>query len=147
MKTSKFVSRVYLFLILLFLFAPIFVLIFFSFNADKSTSVFGGFSFRWYRNLFEDEAALSALRNSLAGTEPEPVDGFTADQRFYLAYATLWGQNIRDEEVARLTKIDVHSLGKNRVNVTLRNIDSFFKAFGIEDGAMFRPEAERVIIW
>jgi len=65
MKTSKFVSRVYLFLILLFLFAPIFVLIFFSFNADKSTSVFGGFSFRWYRNLFEDEAALSALRNSL----------------------------------------------------------------------------------
>lgn len=65
MKTSKFVSRVYLFLILFFLFAPIFVLIFFSFNADKSTSVFGGFSFRWYRNLFEDEAALSALRNSL----------------------------------------------------------------------------------
>ena len=91
--------------------------------------------------------AYTALRNSLAGTEPEPVDGFTADQRFYLAYATLWGQNIRDEEVARLTKVDVHSLGKNRVNVTLRNIDSFFKAFGIEDGAMFRPEAERVIIW
>ncbi len=91
--------------------------------------------------------AYTALHNSFAGTEPEPEDGFTADQRFYLAYATLWGQNIRDEEVARLTKIDVHSLGKNRVNVTLRNIDNFFKAFGIEDGAMFRPEAERVIIW
>ena len=45
MKSSKFVSRVYLFLILFFLFAPIFVLIFFSFNAGKSTSVFSGFSF------------------------------------------------------------------------------------------------------
>ena len=65
MKTSKFVSRVYLFLILFFLFAPIFVLIFFSFNEGKSTAVFTGFDLRWYRNLFEDEAALSALRNSL----------------------------------------------------------------------------------
>lgn len=91
--------------------------------------------------------AYTALRNSLAGNEPEPVDGLSADKRFYLAYATLWGQNIRDEEIARLTKIDVHSLGKNRVNVTLRNIDSFLEAFGIEEGAMFRPEAERIIIW
>ncbi len=49
--------------------------------------------------------------------------------------------------MSRLTKIDVHSLGKNRVNVTLRNIDSFLEAFGIEEGAMFRPEAERIIIW
>ena len=65
MKKSSFVSKVYLFLILLFLFAPIFVLIFFSFNSDKSTSVFHGFSFRWYVNLFRDEAALTALRNSL----------------------------------------------------------------------------------
>ncbi len=91
--------------------------------------------------------AYTALRNSLAGNEPEAKDGFSADQRFYLAYAALWGQNIRDEEAARLTKVDVHSLGKNRVNVTLRNLESFFKAFGIEDGAMFRPEAERIIIW
>ena len=91
--------------------------------------------------------AYTALRNSLAGNEPEPVDGLSADKRFYLAYATLWGQNIRDEEIARLTKIDVHSLGKNRVNVTLRNIDSFLEAFDIEQGAMFRPEAERIIIW
>lgn len=91
--------------------------------------------------------AYTALHNSMAGSSPEAKDGFTPDQRFYLAYATLWGQNIRDEEVARLTKVDVHSLGKNRVNVTLRNLDTFFKAFGIEDGAMFRPEAERIIIW
>ena len=46
-----------------------------------------------------------------------------------------------------LTKTDVHSLGKNRVNVTLRNIDTFHKAFGITEGAMFLPEEERIIIW
>ena len=54
---------------------------------------------------------------------------------------------MRDEEVIRRTKTDEHSLGKNRVNVTLRNIDTFHKAFGITDGAMFLPEQERVIIW
>ena len=91
--------------------------------------------------------AYTALQNALNGTEPAPIDGFTAAQRFYLAYATLWGQNIRDEEIARLTKLDVHSLGKNRVNATLKNIQSFYDAFGITEGAMFLPEAERVIIW
>jgi len=92
--------------------------------------------------------AYTAFRNSLGGAEPKPVDGFTADQRFYLAYAALWAQNIRDEEIARLTKLDVHSLGRNRVNATLRNIDTFYEAFGIEEGSpMFLPEQERVVIW
>jgi putative endopeptidase len=92
--------------------------------------------------------AYTALHNSFKDKgEPAPIDGFTADQRFYLSYATIWGQTIRDEEIARLTKTDVHSLGRNRVNITLRNIDSFHKAFGITEGAMFLPEQERVIIW
>ena len=92
--------------------------------------------------------AHSAYRNSLAGKEaPAPIDGFTADQRFYLGYATLWAQNIRDEEIARLTKLDVHSLGKWRVNATLRNLQNFYDAFSITDGAMFMPEQDRVIIW
>ena len=92
--------------------------------------------------------AYTAYRNSLEGKEaPAPIDGFTDAQRFYLAYATLWAQNIRDEEIARLTKLDVHSLGKWRVNATLRNLQEFYDAFGITDGAMFLPEAERVIIW
>ncbi len=92
--------------------------------------------------------AWTAYRNSLEGkSAPAPIDGFTDAQRFYLGYATLWAQNIRDEEIARLTKLDVHSLGKWRVNVTLRNLQSFYDAFGITDGAMFMPEEERVIIW
>ena len=92
--------------------------------------------------------AWTAYQNSLEGGEhPAPIDGFTDAQRFYLAYATLWAQNIRDEEIARLTKLDVHSLGKWRVNATLRNLQDFYDAFGITDGAMFMPEEERVIIW
>lgn len=75
-------------------------------------------------------------------------EGFTPDQTFYLAYASVWASNIRDEEILVRTKTDSHSLGRNRVNVTLRNLDTFFNAFDIKEGdAMFRPESERVIIW
>ncbi len=91
--------------------------------------------------------AYTAMKNAQNGTEPAPIDGFTAAQRFYLAYAALWAQNIRDEEIARLTKLDVHSLGKWRVDATVRNLQTFYDAFGIEDGPMFLPEADRVIIW
>ena len=92
--------------------------------------------------------AWSALQNALGGVEPAPIDGFTAAQRFFLGYARVWAQNITDEEKARLTKLDVHSLGNNRVNVTLRNFGQFFDAFDIKEGdPMWRPEAERVHIW
>ena len=91
--------------------------------------------------------AYTAMKNAQNGVEPKPIDGFTAEQRFYLAYAALWAQNIRDEEIARLTKLDVHSLGKWRVDATVRNLQTFYDAFDITDGAMFMPEEERVIIW
>ena len=92
--------------------------------------------------------AFSAMQNSWNGVHPEPIDGFTAEQRFYLAYATVWAQNITDQEKARRTLIDVHSIGENRVNVSIRNLDTFFEAFGIKEGdPMYRPESERVVIW
>lgn len=73
---------------------------------------------------------------------------FTPDQLFYLAYASVWASNIRPEEILVRTKTDPHSLGRNRVNVTLRNIHTFLNAFGFKDGdTMYRPESERVIIW
>ena len=79
---------------------------------------------------------------------PADIDGFTGEQRFYIGYATLWAQNITDQEKERLTKVDVHSLGINRVNATLRNVQSFYDAFGItEADKMYMPEAERVVIW
>jgi putative endopeptidase len=92
--------------------------------------------------------AWTALHNALGDNVPAPIDGFTAEQRFFLGYARVWAQNITDEEKARLTKLDVHSLGNNRVNVTLRNFDQFFEAFAIQEGdPMWRPESERVHIW
>nr|MBE6191469.1 M13 family metallopeptidase [Rikenellaceae bacterium] len=117
---------------------------------DDQPAIFANGSLSLGENIADQgglRVAYTALQNALNGTEPAPIDGFTAAQRFYLAYATLWGQNIRDEEIARLTKLDVHSLGKNRVNATLKNIQSFYNAFGITEGAMFLPEEERVIIW
>ena len=92
--------------------------------------------------------AWTAFQNSLNGTEPAPIDGLTAAQRFFIGYAHLWAQNATDEEKARLNKLDVHSLAENRVNVAVRNFPQFFEAFGISEGdPMFRPEAERVMIW
>lgn len=93
--------------------------------------------------------AHQAYLNSLKGKEtPAPIDGFTNEQRFFLGYATLWGQNIRPEEIRRLTKIDPHSLGKWRVNAALRNIAPFYAAFDIKEGdPMFMVPADRVVIW
>ena len=77
-----------------------------------------------------------------------PIDGFTNEQRFYLGYANLWAQNIRPEEILRLTKIDPHSLGKWRVNAALRNIDAFYSAFDIKEGEpMYMLPADQVVIW
>lgn len=81
-------------------------------------------------------------------SEAALIDGFTPTQAFYLNFANLWAQNIRAAEMRRLTVGDVHSLGENRVNVSLRNIAPFFDAFGIKEGdKMYRPASERVIIW
>ncbi|MCH5328489.1 MAG: M13 family metallopeptidase, partial [Coprobacter sp.] len=92
--------------------------------------------------------AYTAFKNATEGQTLSPIDGFTPDQRFYLSYAGLWATNIRNEEILRLTKIDSHSLGKWRVNAALKNIDTFFDAFSIEEGdPMYLAPEERVIIW
>lgn len=91
--------------------------------------------------------AMTAYLDAL-GDNAKEIDGLTPQQRFYLAYANVWAGNIRDEEILSRTKTDPHSLGKNRVNVTLRNIAPFFDAFSIKSGdPMFREEADRVVIW
>lgn len=76
------------------------------------------------------------------------IDGLTPAQAFYMNYANLWANNIREAEIRSLTTGDVHSLGRNRVNVTLRNLEPFFQAFSITEGMpMYRPVEERVVIW
>jgi putative endopeptidase len=92
--------------------------------------------------------AYSAMENAIRGKKDPKIDGFTAPQRFFLSYAAIWAQNITDQEKARLTNLDVHSLAVNRVNVSVRNFQTFFDAFDIREGdPMFRPEEERVHIW
>lgn len=92
--------------------------------------------------------ALTAYLDHMKDKKMEDIDGFSPLQRFYLSYANLWAGNIRDEEIRARTKSDSHSLGRNRTNVSVRNIAPFFEAFGIKEGdAMFRPESERVVIW
>ena len=92
--------------------------------------------------------AFTAMENALKGNDPGLIDGFTPAQRFYLSYGNIWAQNITDQEKARLTNMDPHSLAVNRVNVSVRNFQSFFDAFDIHEGdPMFRPEEERVHIW
>lgn len=92
--------------------------------------------------------ALTAYKNAARGKAWEEIDGLDPLQRFYLSYAQVWANNIRPEEILVRTKTDPHSLGNNRVNVTLRNIAPFFEAFHINEGQpMFRPVSERVIIW
>lgn len=92
--------------------------------------------------------AYTAYKNSLNGAEAPVIDGLTPDQRFYLAYANVWAANITKDEIIKRTISDPHSLGRWRVNATLRNIQPFYEAFGIVEGdPMFMPEAERVVIW
>ena len=92
--------------------------------------------------------AYTAFKKTEQGKGNQAIDGFTPDQRFYLAYANVWAANITKEDILLRTKTDPHSLGRYRVNASLRNIDTFFNAFGIKEGdKMFRPAAERVIIW
>jgi putative endopeptidase len=76
------------------------------------------------------------------------MDNFTAEQRFFIAYAMVWAGNIRDEEIKRRTKEDPHSLGMWRVNATLPHIQSFIEAFGIKDGdKMYLPKERQAAIW
>ncbi len=90
----------------------------------------------------------NALQMSYNGKTPEPIDGFTSDQRFFLGYAALWRQNIRDKELMRRLKEDVHSPGDARVNIPPFNMDVFLNAFNIKStDQLFIPEEERAFIW
>ena len=88
-----------------------------------------------------------ALKKVLTGNE-KPIDSFMPEQRFFLAYAHVWAQNIRDKEIVRRTKEDVHSLGRLRVIGPLRNMPEFHQAFNVKEGDyMFLNETDRAVIW
>ena len=97
----------------------------------------GGLQVAWY-----------AYKNATKQVTPKLKDGFTPDQRFFLAYAGVWAANITDEEIRSRTKSDPHALGRWRVNGALPHINAWYDAFGVKSGdKMFIPEDERLMLW
>ena len=94
------------------------------------------------------KVSFQAYKNATKDAPLADIDGFTPDQRFFIAYANLWAASIRDEQIRVATKTDPHALGEWRVNGALPQIDAWYEAFGVtEDNAMFIPKAERVDVW
>ncbi|MBM6889030.1 M13 family metallopeptidase [Bacteroides caecigallinarum] len=89
-----------------------------------------------------------AYKNATKNNPLPEEDGFTADQRFFIAYATLWAGNIREEEIRSRTKSDPHSLGEWRVNGALPHVDAWYEAFGItENDSMYIAPENRCRVW
>jgi putative endopeptidase len=82
------------------------------------------------------------------GTPSTTAANLTSDMRFFIAYAGVWGQNIRPEEALRLTKVDEHSLAKNRVNGILPHINAWYDAFNITtNNKLYLAPENRVKLW
>ncbi len=91
-----------------------------------------------------------AMQNALKKKQvnKKKMDGFTPEQRFFLAYAAVWASNIRPQAILQLTQMDVHSLGKNRVNVALPHITEFIDAFDVKAGdKMWMAPEKRALLW
>ena len=94
------------------------------------------------------QVAYAAFKNATNEQPLTTVDGFTPDQRFFLAYAGVWAGNITEAEIRNLTKIDPHSLGRWRVNGALPHIDAWYEAFNIKPtDKMYLPKEQRLQLW
>ena len=92
--------------------------------------------------------AYAAYKRSLGGEEAPVIDGLTGDQRFFLSYAQIWRSAIREEELLKRIKSDPHSPAEFRVNGIVRNIDGWYDAFDVAEGAeLYLAPEERVAIW
>ena len=94
------------------------------------------------------QVAYTAFKNATK-TAPLPViDGMTAEQRFFIAYAGVWAGNVTEAEIRNRTKSDPHSLGRWRVNGALPHVDAWYDAFGVKQGdKMYLPKEQRLSLW
>jgi putative endopeptidase len=90
--------------------------------------------------------AYDAYHMSLHGRPAPVIDGYTADQRFFLGYAQVWRSKFRDNYLQQLLTVDVHSPGTIRPLV-VRNFDAWYKAFNVRDGKLYLPPEQRIRIW
>lgn len=89
-----------------------------------------------------------ALQNSMKEHPLAVKDGFTPEQRFFLAWGRVWASNMTDEVVKYLLTVDVHSPNYARVNAALPMIDAWYKAFNVKKGdKMFVPKKKRAHVW
>ena len=94
------------------------------------------------------QVAFAAYKNATKYAPLGTLDGLTADQRFFHAYAGVWAGNITEAEIRKRTKSDPHSLGRWRVNGALPHVDAWYEAFGVKEGdKMFIPQSERLQLW
>jgi putative endopeptidase len=94
------------------------------------------------------QVAFYALKNAMSNNPLGTIDGFTPEQRFFIAYAGVWANNITEAEIRNRTKSDPHSLGKFRVNGALPHIDMWYDAFGVQPtDKMFVPKEQRLSLW
>lgn len=94
------------------------------------------------------EISFKAYKYSLQGAEAPVIDGWTGDQRFFLAYAQAWRGKSRPEEIRRRIATDPHSPDEFRCNQIVRNLDAFYQAFDVQQGdAMWLDPTQRVKIW
>jgi putative endopeptidase len=92
--------------------------------------------------------AYRAYQRALGGKPGPVIDGFTADQRFFLSFARAWGSQARPEAVRLLLNTDPHPIPKFRANGTLQNMPEFRQAFQCQEGdPMVRPPAQQCKLW
>lgn len=92
--------------------------------------------------------SFNALKHAMKQQPCGVKDGFTPEQRFFLAYSGVWAGNITEAEIRNRTKSDPHSLGRWRVNGALPHIDAWYEAFDVKEGdKMYVPKAERLELW
>jgi putative endopeptidase len=92
--------------------------------------------------------ALRAYEKSLEGKQRQTIDGFTPEQRFFLGFAQVWGENMSPQEATRRALTDPHAQGPFRVNGTVQNMPEFWKAYNcIDSDKMVRDAAKRCAIW
>lgn len=94
------------------------------------------------------EVAFNAYKNATKNAPLKDIDGFTPDQRFFLAYAGVWAANITEAEIRIRTKSDPHSLGEWRVNGALPHVNAWYQAFGVQPSdKLFLSPDKRLQLW
>ncbi|MBX2901726.1 MAG: M13 family metallopeptidase [Cyclobacteriaceae bacterium] len=92
--------------------------------------------------------AYDAFKLTEQGKSGKKLDGFTADQRFFISIARIWRVKTTDEFMRNYVNTNSHSPARWRVNGPLMNFTPFYTAFGVKEGdKMFKPESERIVVW